>query len=257
MPMSTSTKEGKVHCSIRDNIATLEFEHPAGNSCTLAMLQQMTSEIKNLENQESLRIIVLQSSGSKTFCAGANLKEVCSLQTIEEATAFFSGFANLINALKNSSKLIVGRVQGKAVGGGLGLIAACDLVFAYREASLRLSELNLGIAPLVIAPVLIRKMGVSAFSSLSTDPTQWRKSTWGLQHGLFHKSFDSLIALDEALESYKKSMENSNAKAIAYLKDSIWEGTDHWEEALVEKAAKTAELALSKFTQKQLEKYRT
>ncbi len=255
--MSRSTKEGNVHCNIQGNIATLEFEHPAGNSCTLEMLQQMAFEIKNLEHQESLRLIVLQSSGSKTFCAGANLSQVCSLQTTEEATTFFSGFAHLINALKNSSKLIVGRVQGIAVGGGLGLIAACDLVFATREASLRLSELNLGIAPLVIAPVLIHKMGVSAFSSLSTDPTHWKKSAWGFQHGLFHKSFDSLHALDEGLDTYKKSMENANTQAIAYLKESIWEGTAHWEKALVEKAAKTAELALSEFTQKQLEKYKT
>lgn len=254
--MSLNSENGNVTCTVKGALATVEFSHPAGNSCTLEMLQKMTLEVVQLGKHPEVRIIVLQSGGGKTFCAGANLKQVCSLKTAQEATEFFSGFAHLIMAMKNSPKLIIGRVQGKTVGGGVGIMAACDQVFATREASVRLSELHLGIAPLVIAPVIIHKIGVSAFSSLATDPTHWRDSNWGYQKGLIHKKYDSLTALEVDLHTYIETMSSTNLQAVSFLKENLWAGTEHWETLLFKNASKTATLALSAYTQKQLDTYR-
>lgn len=248
--------QGSITTQIDGKIAHLKFSHPAGNSCTSSMLADLSAEINRLSTDDSIYAIVLRSSEETAFCAGANLSEVCALTTMEQAKEFFMGFARLILAIKNSPKLVIARVHSKAVGGGVGIVAACDMAFATRKSSLRLSEINLGIAPLVIAPALIRKMGVSGFSTLSLNPTTWLDSTWAYQRGLFTEKYDSLEALDEGLSNRLKQISNWSPQAIKSLKQTLWESTEDWQELLETKAEGTARLALSVYTQEQLKKYK-
>jgi methylglutaconyl-CoA hydratase len=248
--------QGSISSQIEGVIAHLTFSHPAGNSCTSSMLSELTSQINQLSEDASIKAILLRSPEHTAFCAGANLREVVSLSNIEEAKEFFMGFARLILAIKNCPKLVIARVHSKAVGGGVGIIAACDLAFATRKSSLRLSEINLGIAPLVIAPALIRKIGVSAFSTLSLNPTNWLDHNWGYERGLFTQKFDSLEALDEELKDRLEKISDWSPQAMKALKSTLWESTDSWESLLESKAESTAQLALSDYTQEQLKKYK-
>jgi methylglutaconyl-CoA hydratase len=248
--------QGTVSSQINETSAYVTFSHPAGNSCTSKMLADLCAEIDDLSRNDSIRAIVLQSPEHTAFCAGANLSEVVSLSNMEESKEFFMGFARLILSIKKSSKLLIARVHSKAVGGGVGIIAACDMAFATRKSSLRLSEINLGIAPLVIAPALMRKMGVSAFSTLSLNPTDWLDSQWAYQRGLYTQKYDSLEALDEDLNRRLEGIGSWSPLAMKELKSSLWETTTDWEQLLESKAAATAKLALSDYTQEQLKKYR-
>lgn len=249
--------QGSITYWIDGAIAHLKFSHPAGNSCTSEMLRELSSKIDRLSKDQSLRAILLRSDESTAFCAGANLREVVSLSKMEESKEFFMGFARLILSIKNSPKIVIARAHSKAVGGGVGIIAACDMAFATHMSSLRLSEINLGIAPLVIAPALMRKIGVAAFSSLCLNPTNWLDSQWAYSSGLYTQKYDSLESLDQDLNSRLQEISRWSLEAIKALKSTLWEGTETWNELLEIKAEATAKLALSEYTQEQLKKYKS
>ena len=170
--MSTSRPKGSLYTNIQDNIATIEFGHPASNSFVIELLERLTKEFNKISEDDTVNVIILKSEGDKAFCAGASFDELMAVSNLEEGKIFFSGFANVINAMRKCNKIIVGRVQEKTVGGGVGLAAACDYVFASVNASIRLSELTIGIAPFVIAPAVERKIGTAALSELSLSPTE-------------------------------------------------------------------------------------
>ena len=248
--------QGAISHWIEGAIVHLKFSHPAGNSCTSRMLKELASEVSRWSKEENIKVIVVRSDEHTAFCAGANLSEVVALATKEESKEFFMGFARLILAIKKSPKLVIARVHAKAVGGGVGLIAACDMAFATSTSMLRLSEINLGIAPLVIAPALIRKIGVAAFSSLSLNPTTWYDHHWAYVNGLFTHKYDSLEALDKDLKDRLAQISNWSDQAIKALKSTFWEGTESWDQLLEAKAEATAQLAVTDYTQEQLKKYK-
>ncbi|CAF0752348.1 unnamed protein product [Rotaria sordida] len=112
------------------------------------------------------------------FCSGASFDELAAIQTEKEGLKFFSGFANVINEMRKAPQLIIVRVQGKCVGGGVGLAAAADYAIACEGAEVKLSELAVGIGPFVVGPAVERKLGLSAFSQLTIDASLWRNGDW-------------------------------------------------------------------------------
>ena len=236
------------------NIGFLEFGNPAGNSLPSPLLKAFKAGLIALEKDSNVRVIVIQSFGDRAFCGGASLAEMKTLQTIEEATAFFMGIADLINTLRSLSKFVIGRVHGKVVGGGVGLVAACDYVLANRTAQIKLSELSIGIGPYVIEPVVSRKIGGTAFAQLSLDAHQWKSATWAEDKGLYHALFETQVELDLAVKTNAERFASYPEKAVKTLRKLHWKETEHWDKLLPKNAAITGELALQKATQNILKK---
>ena len=236
------------------NIGFLEFGNPAGNSLPSPLLKAFKAGLIALEKDSNVRVIIIQSFGDRAFCGGASLAEMKTLQTLEEATAFFMGIADLINTLRSLSKFVIGRVHGKVVGGGVGLVAACDYVLANRTAQIKLSELSIGIGPYVIEPVVSRKIGGTAFAQLSLDAHQWKSATWAEDKGLYHALFETQVELDLAVKTNAERFASYPEKAVKTLRKLHWKETEHWDKLLPKNAAITGELVLQEATQNILKK---
>ena len=247
---------GSISTAIENTVATITFSHPASNSFPSALLQQLTNELNTVDQNPEVAIIVLKSEGNTTFCAGASFDELLSINTLEEGTKFFSGFANVINAMRNCSKLIVGRIQGKAVGGGVGLAAACDYTFATQNSMIKLSEIAVGIGPFVIEPAVSRKMGKMAFAEMTLTPTEWKSTSWAKENHLFSEVFESLDELDIRLNNFTSELVSYNKTALIEMKKVLWEGTENWNQLLYERAAISGKLALSEETKLALKKFK-
>ena len=143
-----------VKLDISDKIGTIEFYHPQSNSLPSIILKKLADMIYSAGQKEEISVIVLKSGGDRTFCAGASFDELMKIENASQGKDFFSGFAHVINASRKCPKLIIGRVQGKAVGGGVGMASATDYCFATKFASIKLSELAVGIGPFVVGPAV-------------------------------------------------------------------------------------------------------
>ncbi|WP_418500633.1 enoyl-CoA hydratase/isomerase family protein [Flagellimonas sp.] len=254
--MSTDRVNGSLYTKIENRVATIEFGHPASNSFVSELLDRLTKEFDKLAMNSEVSVIVLKSEGDRAFCAGASFDELVAISNLEEGKQFFSGFANVINAMRNCPKPIIGRVQGKTVGGGVGLAAACDYVHATVEAAIKLSEISIGIGPFVIAPAVERKMGKAALAELSLYPTEWKNAYWAKEKGLFAKVYDSIPEMDKELDIHLQKLATYNPEALSQMKKVLWEGTEHWSKLLLERAEASGKLALSPNTKQALEKFK-
>lgn len=251
-----SSIDGSLYTQISNGVATVEFGHPASNSFPSELLDRLTNELCALSGNKDVSVIVLKSEGNRAFCAGASFDELVSISNLEEGKAFFSGFANVINAMRKCSKLIIGRIQGKAVGGGVGLAAACDYVFATEHASIKLSEFTIGIGPFVIAPAVERKIGVSGLTELTLAATEWKNAYWAKEKGLYARVFESQSEMDAEVYVLANKLASYNPEALSQMKKVLWEGTDHWKDLLSERAEISGKLVLSNKTKKALEKFK-
>jgi len=254
--MGTTRSNGSLYTSIVNKVATVEFGHPASNSFVAELLKRLGKTLNELSENDDVHLIVLKSEGDRAFCAGASFDELLAVDNITEGKVFFNGFAHLINAMRNCKKLIIGRVQGKAVGGGVGVIAACDYVFAAEAAAIRLSELSIGIAPFVIAPAVKRKIGVAALSELSLSPNEWKNAYWAQEKGLFSKVFVGMDELDRELGIFAEKLAGYNPEALEEWKKVLWEGTSNWDTLLANRAEISGRLALSEETKKVLKSFK-
>ena len=237
---------------VKNNIGYITFFHPAGNSFPSSQLQELVKTIQDLDTNEDVTIIVLQSEGT-TFCAGASFDELLQIDNLTDGKQFFSGFANVINAMRNCSKLIVGKVQGKAVGGGVGIIAACDYAIATTKADVKLSEFTIGIGPFVIEPAVSRKIGHTAMGELTLAGNEWKSATWAFEKGLFAKLVQP-EDLESELVKFTTQLASYNPDALAEMKKVLWQNTAHWTTLLYERAEISGKLVLSAFTKKALGK---
>lgn len=248
--------QGSIYTHINNGMATVEFFHPASNSLPKQLLQRFAETFDALAKNKEVKIILLKSEKDKTFCAGAFFDELLTIKNLEEGTSFFSGFANVINAMRKCPQPIIGRVQGKVVGGGLGLVAACDYCFATENASIKLSELSIGIGPFVIAPVVERKIGNSALNTLVFAPENWQNAYWAKEKGLYMHVFENSDEMDIELDNFTSKLVGYNPEALSEIKKMNWEGTKHWDSLLQERAAITGKLVLSDFTKQKLLKFK-
>ena len=243
--MGTQRQNGSLYTKIEGRIATVEFGHPAGNSFVSGLLDRLAKAFDVLAQDPGVSVVVLRSEGARAFCAGASLNELMAVSDPAGAKAFFGGFAKVINAMRKCPKPIIGRVQGKAVGGGVGLAASCDYVYATEGAAIRLSELSIGIGPFVIAPAVERKMGKAALAELALYPTEWKNAYWAKDKGLYAKVYDSVQQMDDELDIHLQKLSTYAPEALANMKTVLWEGTDHWDGLLMERASLSGKLALS------------
>jgi len=244
----TTTDSGYVKYHAKNKIGTIEFYHPKGNSLPGGILKELTKVIHEASIDSSTQVLVLKSGGEGAFCAGASFDELCNISNAEEGKEFFMGFANVINAMRTCPKMIICRIHGKAVGGGIGIIAASDFSVAMKGASIRLSELSLGIGPFVVGPAVGRKLGTSAFATLAIDAKTWYGSDWALANGLYNKLTDSVGELDKEVDRLAKSLAESNPNALRNMKDIMWQSTGHWSATLEQRAEISGELVLSDYT---------
>lgn len=255
--MSTAVDQGHVEYTIAESgIATIEFGHPLSNSLPGKILRKLADTITELGKNDDVKVIVLRSSGERAFCAGASFDELISINDLETGKVFFSGFASVINACRKCPKLIIGRVQGKAVGGGVGVASAVDYCFATKYADVKLSELAVGIGPFVVGPAVERKIGTSAMSQLAINATEWRSARWAKDNGLYAEIFESAEEMDERINELATTLSKSNPEAMMLLKKIFWEGTEHWDDLLAERAAMSGKLVLSDFTVNAINKFK-
>ena len=254
--METTIEQGEVKHEITEGVATIEFSHPLSNSLPGKILEKLAKTITELGGNVNVAVIVLKSAGERAFCAGASFDELISIKDLETGKTFFSGFANVINAARKCPKFIIGRVQGKAVGGGVGLASAVDFCYATKFASVKLSELAVGIGPFVVGPAVERKVGASAMSMMAINATEWYSADWAKEKGLYAATFESVEEMDKAVDVLAKKLAKSNPEAMQLLKGVFWEGTEHWDTLLKERAAISGKLVLSDFTVKAINQFK-
>ena len=248
--------EAYVKLDVENGIGTIEFFHPQSNSLPANILDEISSTITKAGKDKNIKVIILKSAGERAFCAGASFDELVAIDTPENGKKFFSGFANVINAARKCPKFIIGRVQGKAVGGGVGMASATDYCFATKFSSVKLSELAIGIGPFVVGPAVERKVGVSAFSAMTINSTKWFDAAWAREKGLYTEVFDSAEEMDTEIEKLASTLSKSNPEAMEGLKKIIWDGTEHWDTLLMERAENSGKLVLSDFTKDAIAKFK-
>ncbi len=241
-------ENGYVKSNIENGIATVTFFHPQSNSLPGIILRALAREIETMGNNPEAKVIILKSDGDKTFCAGASFDELIAIKDIETGKHFFSGFAGVINAMRKAPKFVIVRIQGKAVGGGVGIASASDYTFAHDSAAIKLSELAVGIGPFVVGPAVERKMGASAFCQLTINAGEWHNSLFAQQKGLYAHVFKTHREMDTAILSLAQKLAASSPEAMKMLKKVMWEGTEHWDKLLLERAEMSGTLVLSDFT---------
>ena len=245
-----------VKLTIDNKVGYIEFFHPAHNSLPGDLLAKLANTIREAGQNNAIKVIVLKSGGDRTFCAGASFKELISINDEATGKVFFSGFANVINAMRKCPKFIIGRVQGKTVGGGVGVASATDYCMATKFAAIKLSELNVGIGPFVVGPAVERKLGLSGMYQIAIDANSFYPAEWAMQKGLFTHVYESAEELDEAVKAFVENLCNYNIEAMKEMKKMFWKGTEDWDTLLAERAAISGRLVLSEFTKQTLNRFK-
>lgn len=247
---------GSVHAHSEHGITTIEFYHPQSNSLPSKILDELSHEIHYAGTHHETKVIIIRSAGDKVFCAGASFDELSAITDEESGKRFFTGFSKVINAIRKCNKLVIGRIHGKCIGGGVGLAAACDYAIATNNAEIKLSELSIGIGPFVVGPAIERKIGLSAFSQLAIDSSLWRSADWAKRKGLFAEVHETIANMDESIFRLSNALVHYNPEAMHQLKTMFWKNTELWDTLLEERAKITGKLVLSHHTKTAIEKFK-
>jgi enoyl-CoA hydratase/carnithine racemase len=248
--------EGSVSVVVADGVADICFGHPKSNSLPASVLRDLADAVGKSNSRADVRAIVVRSYGLGAFCAGASFDELVDIADEEEGTQFFSGFAQVILAMIRAPKLVIVRIQGRTTGGGVGIAAAADYAFAVEGASAKLSELAVGIGPFVVGPVIERRIGCGPYAAMAVD-TDWRDAAWCERHGLYARVFPDVADMDAELNALAGKLASSNPDAMTGMKRVFWEGTEHWEALLADRAKMSGSLVLSEFTRAAIAKFKT
>lgn len=248
--------EGYVKTVVHQQVGSIEFYHPQSNSLPSCLLEELSKAINHAAHDPEISVIILRSAGEKTFCAGASFDELLSIDNNEKGKKFFQGFAHVINAMRKCPKFIIARIQGKCVGGGVGLASAADYSIATDKSEIKLSELAVGIGPFVVGPPIERKIGISAFSQLAIDASMWRNADWARRRGLFAETHSSIEEMDESIAKLALKLSRSNSEAMAEMKKIFWHGTENWDSLLDERAAISGRLVMSNFTREAIASFK-
>ncbi len=254
--MQNAVDQGHVEVNLNNGLAEIEFYHPMSNSLPGKLLAKLAQSITDAGNNDQVKLILLKSAGDRAFCAGASFDELISIEDLETGKKFFSGFANVINAMRKCPKFIIGRVHGKAVGGAVGLASSVDYCFATEHASVKLSELAVGIGPFVVGPAVERKIGLSGMSELAINATEWRSASWAHTRGLYYEMFSTVEEMDKGIDQLVGKLLNSNPEAMRLLKGVFWKGTEDWDTLLADRAAMSGKLVLSDFTKNAIQAFK-
>lgn len=249
--------EAYVKSTVKNGIGTIEFFHPQSNSMPSSQLKNLVDAIDDFGRNDEVKVVILKSGGEKAFCAGASFDELISIKDFETGKIFFSGFANVINAMRKSPKLIIARIHGKAVGGGVGIACAADYTFATENAAVKLIELAIGIGPFVIGPAVEKKIGLTSFSQLAINATEFYSAEWAREKNMYQEVYDTPEEMDAEIDFLAEKLSASSPEAMRRLKEIFWSGTEHWDQLLSERAAISGELVLSDFTKNAINQFKT
>jgi len=249
--------QGHILSSLTNGIATITFFHPQSNSMPGSLLRKLAEEITKAGNNKEAKVIILKSEGDKAFCAGASFDELIAIKDLETGKLFFSGFSMVINAIRKAPKFVIARVQGKAVGGGVGLACAADYAIAVEHAAVKLSELAVGIGPFVVGPAVERKLGTASFAALAINATEWQTAQWAKERGMYTAIYKTTTELDKEIDRLAKTLATSNPEAMLEIKKIAWTGTDHWDTLLLERAEISGRLVLSEFTKNAINAFKS
>lgn len=255
--MIQQIQDGYVKVDHKDAITTVEFHHPQSNSLPGALLENIAQTIHRISHDGETKVIILRSAGDKVFCSGASFDELASIKTEAEGLKFFSGFANVINEMRKAPQFVIARIQGKCVGGGVGLAAAADYAIAVDGADVKLSELAVGIGPFVVGPAVERKVGLAAFSHMTIDAAMWRSSDWAKRKGLFAEVHSDVQGMDDSIQRLATTLSHYSPAAMTELKHIFWKGTENWDELLKQRAAISGKLILSEHSREFIEKFKS
>lgn len=251
------SQPGFVKIERQDGLSTIRFYHPSHNSLPGYLLAELAESISSEGRDEAVKLILLKSEGDRTFCAGASFDELISIEDFDTGKKFFMGFANVINAIRTCGKIVIGRIQGKAVGGGVGLASAVDYAIATKYASARLSELAVGIGPFVVGPAVVRKVGNAAFTHMTLNPSEWCTAQWAKQSHLYAEAFETTEQMDEYIEHFSHKLLSYNPDALSQIKKISWDGTDHWDRLLEERAEISGRLILSPYAKEAISSFKS
>ncbi len=254
--MIEEIKDGYVKVEREHGIATIEFFHPQSNSLPGKILDALAKDIHSEGLNKDTKVIILRSAGEKIFCAGASFDELAAISTEKEGLHFFSGFAQVLNAMRKAPQFVIARIHGKCIGGGVGLAAAADYAIAVEGSDIKLSELAVGIGPFVVGPAVERKLGLSAFSQLTIDSSMWRSADWARRKGLYAELHADIAGVDDSITRLSTTLSRSNPEAMHEIKKILWKGTEHWDHLLHERAAISGRLILSEHSKQFIKKFK-
>jgi len=234
-PLSTENRGGVLRVTLN--------RPDVRNAFNEELINELVATFDVAASDDAVRCVILAGAG-KVFCAGADLAWMKSMVTFgEEANAAGARrLAGLFEAVDRCPKPVIGRIHGAAMGGGVGLVACCDIPVATEATFFAFSEVRLGLAPAVISPFVIRKIGVGAARELFVTgqrvPAE-RARTLGLVN---HVVADE-AALDEKVESLAKAILAGAPGAVAACKHlAMTVGDLDGETATAETAALIARL---------------
>ena len=242
-----------VTSQIKNHISEITFGTPKSNSLPSEILEKLAQIILTEGSKPEVKAILLKSEGEKAFCAGASFDELLEINDLETSKKFFGGFAKVLNAMRNCGKIVVVRVQGKTTGGGVGIACAADYCFATENASLALTEINLGIGPFVIGPYVERKIGKSQFTAMAID-ADFRSANWAEQHNIYHSVSPTIAEMDAEVAQFLEKLATKSTDALALIKKVSWEGTEHFDKLMPKRILMSASLLLEDSTKANIEK---
>jgi methylglutaconyl-CoA hydratase len=254
--MMTEILEGYVKTEKDHGITTIEFFHPQSNSLPGKLLDGLAQTIHSVGLNTETKVIVLKSGGDRIFCAGASFDELAAITDEKQGYEFFTGFSKVINAMRKTPQLIIARIHGKCIGGGVGIAAAADYAIATEGADIKLSELAVGIGPFVVGPAVQRKLGLSAFSQLTIDAGTWRNADWARRKGLYAELHPDVEGMEDSIRRLANTLSHYSPEAMKEIKNMLWKNTEHWDTLLKERAAISGRLILSEYSKDFIEKFR-
>jgi methylglutaconyl-CoA hydratase len=199
-------------------VATITMDRPdVRNAFDPVLIEELGTAIGELEQDDEIRVVVLTGAG-EVFSAGADLHWMRSMKdyTFEENLADARRLDGMFRALYDLGKPLIGRVNGHALGGGAGLVAVCDIAIAAEDAHFGFTEVQLGLAPAVIAPYVVRKVGRSFARWVFVTGERFGAAE-ALEHGLVHEAVPPDV-LDEAVEDAVRRCLRAGPAAAAAAK---------------------------------------
>ena len=199
-------------------IATVTLNRPqVHNAFDETLIADVTACFARLSEDAEVRAIVLRGAG-ESFCAGADLHWMGRMAgySQEENRADADALQRMFDVIATCPKPTIARVQGGAIGGGVGLVAVCDVVIAAPEAKFALSEVRLGLVPAVIAPYVLQKIGMGAARALFVTGERFNAEE-ALRIGLVQQVV-AAIELDAAIQKKLEWILHAGPNAIAAAK---------------------------------------
>lgn len=236
-----------VRLKLQDGVARVTLSRPeVHNAFNPESIRELRALFESLDTDDSVRAVILAGEG-KSFCAGADIawmKEMARYgfdENLEDAREM----ARMFGAVRNCRKPVMARVHGAAYGGGIGLLAACDMAFGVEGVRFCFSEVKLGIFPAVILPYVAEKTGPGPLRRYMLSA-----ETFGAEEarriGLLHELFPSIDILDRFLDDLVCALKGNGPKAVAACKELLRQAQHgSWEELFSLTTRRIAEVRVS------------